>query len=136
MPRFGPLGEASRTRTPEASRGVRHKVLPLDCVLLDEGSSPVQGAIEIVPHRFPSNVVSATFSALRSLGVAPVALVGGGRTPRLSRAREGLAYCWIEVLGRPGRPLAAVLGIRPQSVYRAAQRGRKAQAEWRRVLAK
>ena len=58
----------------------------------------------------------------------------GGRTPRLTRAREGLAYCWIEGLGRPARLLAAVLGVRPQSVYLAAQRGREAEAEWRKLL--
>ena len=70
----------------------------------------------------------------RRVGVPPAALAGGGRVPRLTRARQGIAYCWIEVLGRPGRPLAPVLGIRPQNVYRAAMRGREAHAEWRRVL--
>lgn len=70
----------------------------------------------------------------RRVGVPPAALAGGGRVPRLTRARQGIAYCWIEVLGRPGRPLAPVLGIRPQNVYRAAARGREAHAEWRRVL--
>ena len=70
----------------------------------------------------------------RHVGVGPAALAGGGRSPRLVRAREGLAYCWIEGLGRPGRPLATVLSVRPQSVYRAAQRGRAAQAEWHRLL--
>lgn len=45
---------------------------------------------------------------------------------------SGIVYCWIEVLGQPGRPLSPVLGIRPQNVYRAAIRGRE--VEWRRVL--
>jgi putative transposase len=70
----------------------------------------------------------------RRVGVPPAALAGGSRAARPTRAREGIAYCWIEGLGRPGRPLAPVLGIRPQSVYRAAQRGRAAHGEWSRLL--
>jgi putative transposase len=70
----------------------------------------------------------------RHVGVAPAALAGGGRTARLTRAREGIAYGWIDLLGRPGRPLAPALGIRPQNVYQAAARGRDAGPEWRRVL--
>src|SRR5574341_202156 len=46
-----------------------------------------------------------------ALGLAP-----GGRAPALSRAREGMAYLWTTVLGRPGRPLAAMLGTRPAAV--------------------
>ncbi len=70
----------------------------------------------------------------RYVGVAPAALAGGGRASRLTRARQGIAYCWIDVLGRPGRPLAPSLGVRPQNVYQAAARGREAGAEWRRIL--
>ena len=51
-----------------------------------------------------------------------------------SRAREGIAYLWTGVLVHPGRPLAPVLGIRPQNVYRAAAQGRTAAAAWERVL--
>jgi hypothetical protein len=35
----------------------------------------------------------------------------------VSRARDGIAYLWVEVLGHPGRPLAPALGVRPQAVY-------------------
>ncbi len=71
-----------------------------------------------------------------AVGIDPEALRGGGRRPALSRAREGVAYLWIEVLGRPGRPLAPVLGVRPESVYKAARRGQAEAERWRAVLGK
>jgi REP element-mobilizing transposase RayT len=70
----------------------------------------------------------------RHVGVAPARLAGGARTPPLSRARQGIAYWWTEVLGRPGRPLAPHLGVRPQNVYRAARRGREDAQTWTRVV--
>jgi hypothetical protein len=53
------------------------------------------------------------------VGIASAALVAGGRTARASRAREGIAYLWVDVLGHAGRPLAPLLGICPQNIYRA-----------------
>jgi putative transposase len=84
----------------------------------------------------PSGFAPAPLMArvCRHVGVAPTALAGGGRTRPMTRAREGIAYLWTTVLGHPGRPLAAVLGIRPQNVYRAAAQGRTAAAEWERLL--
>ena len=70
----------------------------------------------------------------RHVGVPPPALAVGGRTRPASRAREGIAYLWTTVLGYPGRPLAPLLGIRPQNVYRAAAQGRTEAAEWERLL--
>lgn len=67
-------------------------------------------------------------------GVAPTALTGGGRTRALTRVRDGLAYLWLEVLGRSGRGLADALGLQPVSVYRAARRGRAHRAEWARLV--
>jgi hypothetical protein len=50
-------------------------------------------------------------------------------------------YAWAllpnhaHLLVRTGpRPLASVLGIHPQSVYRAAAQGQAAGAEWERLL--
>lgn len=71
-----------------------------------------------------------------SVGVSPEALEGGSRLPDVCRVREGIAYLWVECWGRSGRHLAAVLGVRPQSIYRAAQRGRREGARWERVLRK
>jgi REP-associated tyrosine transposase len=72
----------------------------------------------------------------RQVGVPPTALAGGGRTPSLSRARAGIAYCWVELLGRPGRALAHALGVHPSAIPKAARRGARAAAEWRRLLPK
>jgi hypothetical protein len=71
----------------------------------------------------------------KSLAIAPAALVArGGRTARVRRAQEGIAYLWVTVLGHAGRPLAAALGIRPQNVYRAAAQGEAAAATSQRML--
>jgi REP element-mobilizing transposase RayT len=71
-----------------------------------------------------------------AVGVAPDSLAGGGRAAGLSRAREGIAYLWTAVLGRPGRPLAPALGVRPQAIYAAAARGRAAREQWDGVARK
>lgn len=70
----------------------------------------------------------------RHVGIAPERLQGGGRSPQIARARTGIAYLWLELLGRAGRPLAPALGVRPQSVYRAAVRGREDGGEWRLLV--
>lgn len=62
------------------------------------------------------------------------ALMGGGRRRDICRARDGLAYLWIEVLGHSGRQLARELGIRPESVSKGARRGQQAQTRWRHVV--
>jgi hypothetical protein len=48
----------------------------------------------------------------------------------VARARDGLAYVWIEVLGHSGQDLARALRLHPVSVYRAARRGRAHRATW------
>lgn len=68
------------------------------------------------------------------LGIPPAILSEGSRRRPLSRAREAIAYLWTEVLGRPGRPLASALGIRPQSVYEAVARGKERAEEWKQLL--
>ncbi len=69
----------------------------------------------------------------RAGGVTPEALAGGGRRRDVGRARDGLAYLWVEVLGRSGRQLAWELHIRPESVYKGARRGRDKREPWRRI---
>jgi hypothetical protein len=66
--------------------------------------------------------------------LAPAALTGGGRARALVRARDGLAYLWVEVLGHSGLALARALALHPVSVYRAAQRGRAQRSEWDRLV--
>jgi len=85
----------------------------------------------------PSHVSLDTILArvCRYLGVPLTALAGGGRTPVLTRARAGIAYLWVEILGRSGRTLAPALGVHPSAIPKAARRGARAAAEWRRLFA-
>ncbi len=62
------------------------------------------------------------------------AIRGGGRRAAVSRAREGLAYLWVECLGRSGRQLAQTIGVRPESVYKAARRGAREHSRWQRLI--
>jgi hypothetical protein len=70
----------------------------------------------------------------REVGIPSAHLAAGTRRPAASRARTGIAYLWTEVLGHPGRPLAPVLGVRPQAIYQAAARGRPARDLWEGLL--
>jgi len=69
-----------------------------------------------------------------ALGVNVAGVLGDGRQGVLSRVREGVAYLWVEGLGRSGRHLAPLLGVRPESVYKAARRGRQQQQRWWQIL--
>ena len=51
-----------------------------------------------------------------------------------ARARAGLAYLALEVCGYTGSAVAALLGVRPSAVYRAAQRGQASRGRWERQL--
>jgi hypothetical protein len=86
-----------------------------------------------VRQRVP-DLASLISRVARVGGVAPEALMGGGRRAAVSRARDGLAYLWVEVLGRSGHQLARELRIRARSVYRAALRGQTEQKRWQRAL--
>jgi REP element-mobilizing transposase RayT len=70
-----------------------------------------------------------------AVGLTPAQLAGGGRTPAAVAARAGIAYLWVEVLGRAGRPLAPHLGVQPAAIPKAARRGAATAARWRRLLA-
>ncbi len=52
-------------------------------------------------------------------------LQAGSRRAAVTRARDGIAYLWVEVLGHPGRPLASMLGVRPQAGCQAVMQGRQ-----------
>jgi REP element-mobilizing transposase RayT len=68
-------------------------------------------------------------------GSRPSALRQGSRRQLVARAREGIAYLALGVEGYSGRAVAEALGVRPPSVYKAAERGRAAHTRWDRVLA-
>ena len=67
--------------------------------------------------------------------VEPQAARGGGRRAAVSRVREGVAYLWVRYLGHSGSAVAQALGIRPESVYKAAQRGEQDAERWQALVA-
>jgi hypothetical protein len=66
----------------------------------------------------------------KAKGVKPREVAGGGRRAVQCRVREGVAYLWIEWLGHSGVPAARAVGIRPEGVYRVAERGRQQAKYW------
>jgi hypothetical protein len=113
------------------------------------------GGVDMTPGPDPMRPASSTWGTLPNTssctakhslpfraGGGPAILSGGQPLPRVRRpppvsAREcqfavravGCIpghHLWVEVLGHPGRPLALVLGVRPQAVDQAAGRGRAA----------
>ena len=51
------------------------------------------------PGQLPLDALVARVCA--QVGIAPPVLAAGGRTPQASRARAGVAYLWLTVLGGP-----------------------------------
>ena len=81
----------------------------------------------------PLDLATVRAAVAARQGVPGEALAGAGRSPRIARAREGLAYLWCRRAGQSGRILAATLGITHQAVYAAATRGEYAAADWQAV---
>ena len=103
------------------------------------GTEFVEAMRQAVTDRGASRAPRVSLDALvarvcQHVGLPPAHLAAGNRRPAASRAREGIAYLWTTVLGHPGHPLAPVLGIRPQNVYRAAAQAQAAGAAWERLL--
>ena len=69
-----------------------------------------------------------------AVGASDAAVRSHRRTPGSCRAREGIDYLWVEVLARSGRRLAEASGIRLESVYEVAGRGRLAERRWGSIL--
>jgi REP element-mobilizing transposase RayT len=88
------------------------------------------------PQAFRLSLTTILARVCGQTGITPEELAGGSRRPAVTRARDGIAHLWVGKLGHSGRRLAPVLGIAPQSVYRAAARGAARAAEWARLLAK
>ncbi len=91
-----------------------------------------QAARHPPPSRLPLETVIAR--VCRRTGTTPAEVAGGGRRPAVTQAREGIAHLWVGALGQSGRRLAPVLGVAPQSVYRAAARGAVRAADWAPLL--
>ncbi len=68
-------------------------------------------------------------------GAPRAALTSGSKLPACSKAREALAFLWIDCFGQRGCQLAQVLGIRPESLCRIGRRGRQGNQRWSALLA-
>jgi REP element-mobilizing transposase RayT len=66
-----------------------------------------------------------------ALGISSVLPLGRGRGRLMSRAREGLAFLWIEHFGGRAAELAAALDVDSSPLYRAAKRGRRHAERWK-----
>jgi putative transposase len=82
------------------------------------------------PVACPPSVAVLIARVCEALGIDPAMLPQGSRRRTLSQAREGIAYLAIERFGLPGVTLAAPLGIRSPSVYKAAKRGYAERERW------
>lgn len=71
-----------------------------------------------------------------ALAITPTALQAGSRRAVVCRAWDGIAYLGVEVMHYPAPRLASVLGGRPPSDHRPAQRDRAAREQWDCVLSK
>jgi putative transposase len=70
----------------------------------------------------------------KTLGLAPETLLGPTRVPAAARARQVLAYVWVERLGRRASELAQVLGQTRGNVSLAAKRGAAVARPWLKVM--
>jgi REP-associated tyrosine transposase len=70
----------------------------------------------------------------QSLGLSPETVLGHTRVPAAARARQVLAYVWVEHLGRRASDLARVLGQTRGNVSLAAKRGAAAARPWLKVM--
>jgi hypothetical protein len=80
------------------------------------------------------SVQSLTKIVCDQMSIDPGALGGGGRSQNVSLAREALAYLWVIRMGLNGRELTRNVGMRPETVYSSARRGRKRSGRWERLL--
>ena len=136
LPRMSRSPSATGARPPLGRRGAPGRCLKLR----RRETSPQSG--EVIPlgqQRTPTPTGNLPYPlpccarVARGGGVTPEGLTGGGRRRAVGRTRDGLAYLWVEVLGRSGRHLAQALHIRPGSVYKGVRRAHEEGEHWRNV---
>ncbi len=69
-----------------------------------------------------------------SLGLPPEVILGRSRVPAAARARQVLAYVWVERLGRRASELAQALGQTRGNVSLGAKRGEEVARPWRSLI--
>lgn len=93
----------------------------------------VEGRERVAAQRPELGALSAR--VCEHLGLRPGSVQGGGRRRAVARAREGIAFLWVEVYGQSGAPLAKWFGIQPSSVHKAARRGQETRKEFEGLAA-
>ncbi len=92
-----------------------------------------QGPLAVSQHR-ALTLSEVIERVCQVVGVKPEAVAGSGRRTAQCRAREGIAYVWMEWLGHSGPPVATALGIRPPAVYPLVRRGRQQAEQWQAIF--
>lgn len=99
----------------------------------------VQRKIEVAPAQTSKHLSRITPQWLmeqvcQATGIRVEELRGGGRRAAVSQARAGIAYLWIECLGRSGPELARAMELHPATIYATAERGLREAARWDELL--
>ena len=89
---------------------------------------------EVEAHRQCVTVPALAKRIGESLGISPEWVLGRSRVPAAARARQILAYVWVERLGQRASELARVLGQTRGNISLAAKRGEKAARPWRKLF--
>lgn len=69
-----------------------------------------------------------------SLGLPPEVILGRSRVPAAARARQVLAYVWVERLGRRASELAQALGQTRGNISLAAKRAEQVARPWKKLI--
>jgi putative transposase len=130
-PEFGGLGCPG---SPAAGEGRRRRGCPGAGKRRVRRATAARDPGSQAPHPTQARLSLETVMAwvCRETGTTTAELAGDGQRAAVTRAREGIAHLWVGALGQSGRRLAPMLGVAPQSVYRAAARGAAQAAEWPR----
>jgi REP element-mobilizing transposase RayT len=120
---------AERSRRQEAQDRVLGSAEFLDKIRNEAAPPPIPP-----PRKTPPSLDTLMDAVAAAAGVPRGALTSRSKFAGCSRAREGLAFLWIDVFGQRGLDLAQALGIRAESVCRIARRGRKDGERWRSLV--
>lgn len=97
---------------------------------LELSSSPVQESRARLRSLSGEKLIK---QVCQEIGVDVEELQGGGRRAVVSRARAGVAYLWVEWLGRSGPPIARAVGVHPATIYEVARRGQQEATYWQQL---
>jgi len=89
----------------------------------------------LATRRRPVDLRTLVNRMAESLGISPIVILGKSRVQAAARARQLLAYVWVEHLGRPASVLARMLGQTRSNTSWAAKKGAQASRQWNHLFA-